>query len=234
MREARGTRRRGPGEAARRWWTRRRLAAVFERPAAAEGRTLPIRRTGRGIWVATPIRVIEAAAGRLAAAGLLGDGAGTGRAAGSPGAARHVVDAGSGDGRVSAVLAWLAPGQPVFGVEADAALHARAEAHLRALGAAGIVDPAHVRLASADYCDPATYAAHGVALAGARLVLNYPDGNQHRLARFVAGHCPPEATLALLTHDRDLTVDALPLRSRHDVRAGSGPPWRLSLYRRSG
>ena len=45
---------------------------------------------------------------------------------------------------------------------------------------------------------------------------------------------PPETTLALLTHDRDLSVDALPLRARQDVRAGNGPPWSLSLYRRSG
>lgn len=228
MRAPSGPRRPGPGGALRRWRTRRRLAAAFERPAAADGRTLPIRRTARGIWVATPIGVIEAAAGILAAAGLLGDAAGTG------GAARHVIDAGSGDGRVPAVIAWLVPGQVVLGVEADAVLHARAAAHLHALGAAGVIDPAHVHLATADYCDPATYAAHGIALSRTRLVLNYPDGNQQRLARFVAARCPPETALALLTHDRDLTVDALPLRARHDVHAGSGPPWRLSLYRRSG
>ena len=223
-----GPRRLGPGGALRRRRTRRRLAAAFERPAAADGRALPIRRTVRGIWVATPIRVIEAAAGLLSAAGLLG---GPAKAGGAP---RPVIDAGSGDGRVSAVISWLAPGQPVFGVEADAVLHARATAPPAALGAAGILDPAHVRLAAADYCDPETYAAHGIALGRTRLVLNYPDGNQDRLARFVAGHCPPETALALLTHDRELTVDALPLRARRDVHAGSGPPWRLSLYRRSG
>jgi hypothetical protein len=62
----------GPEGTLRRWWARRRIVAVFERPAAAEVRALPIRRTGRGIWVATPIRVIEEAAGVLSAAGLLG------------------------------------------------------------------------------------------------------------------------------------------------------------------
>ena len=225
---ASGPRPLGPGGAIRRWRARRRLAAAFEQSAAAEGRTLPIRRTGRGIWVATPIRVIEAAGGILSAAGLLGGTTGTGAGA------RHVIDAGSGDGRVPAVIAWMAPGQVIFGIEADAALHARAAAHLRALGAAGVFDPAAIHLAAADYCDPATYAARGIALRRTGLVLNYPDGNQHRLARFVAAHCPPETALALLTHDRDLTVDALPLRAQHDVRAGSGPPWRLSLYRRSG
>lgn len=228
MPEEPGPRRPGPGGALRHWRTRRRLAAAFERPAAADGRALPIRRTVRGIWVATPIRVIETAAGILSAAGLLDGPAGTG------GAPHPVIDAGSGDGRVSAVISWLVPGQPVFGVEADAVLHARATAHLHAFGAAGIIDPAHIRLAAGDYCDRETYAAHGVALGRTRLVLNYPDGNQDRLARFVAARCPPETALALLTHDRDLSVDALPLRERHDVRAGSGPPWRLSLYRRSG
>ena len=97
-----------------------------------------------------------------------------------------------------------------------------------------MIDLAHVQLAAADYCDPATYTVRGIALRRTRLVLNYPDGSHHRLARFVAVHCGPGTTLGLLTHDRDLAVDALPLRARHDVGAGSGPPWRLSLYRRSG
>ena len=225
---ASGPPRPGPGGALRRWRTRRRFAAVFEGPAAKDGCALPIRRTVRGIWVATPIRVIEAAAGILSTDGVLGS------PAGSADAPRHVIDAGSGDGRVSAVIAWLVPGQPVFGIEADAALHARATAHRQALGAAGIIDAGNVRLAVADYCDPQAYASHGIALDRTRLVLNYPDGNQNRLARFVAARCPPETALALLTHDRDLTVDALPLRARRDVGAGSAPPWRLSLYRRSG
>ena len=218
----------GPVGAVRRWRTRRRLAAAFERPGAADGRTLPIRRTVRGIWVATPLRVLETAVAILWADGLLG---GAGAACAASG---HVIDAGSGDGRALAVIAWLVPGQAVLGVEHDEVLHARAASHLRALGAAGIIDPAHLHLAATDYCDPATYAARGVALARARLVLNYPDGNQHRLARFVAANCGPETTLGLLTHDRELTVDALPLRGRHDVRARRGPPWRLSLYRRAG
>ena len=212
----------------RRWRTRRRLAATFERPAGAGARTLPIRRTGRGIWVATPLRVIEEAAGILSAAGLLrGDGRTGARSC-------SVIDAGSGDGRVAAVIAWLVPGQAVLGIEADAVLHARAAAHLEALGAAGVIDPARVQLVAGDYCDPATYGARGIALRRARLVLNYPDGNHHRLARFVAVHGGPGTTLGLLTHDRDLAVDALPLRARHDVDAGKGPPWVLSLYRRAG
>lgn len=227
MPEAPGPRQPGPGGPLRRWRTRRRIAAAFEGPAAADRRALPIRRTARGIWVPTPVRVIEAAAGILSAAGLIGS-------AGTGGATRHVIDAGSGDGRVAAVIVWLVPGQAVLGIEADAVLQARAVDRLHALGAAGVIDPAHVRLAAGDYCDPETYSARGIALSRTRLVLNYPDGNQHRLARFVATRCPPDTTLALLTHDRDLTVSALPLCARQDVRAGNGPPWSLSFYRRSG
>ena len=212
----------------RRWRTRRRLAATFERPGTADGRTLPIRRTGRGIWVATPLRVLEAAVAILSADGLLGGAGGAGASNG------HVIDAGSGDGRVLAVIAWLVPGQPVLGVESDEVLHVRAANHLRALGAGGVIDPAHLHLAAADYCDPATYAVRGIALARVPLVLNYPDGNQDRLARFVAANCGPQTTLGLLTHDPELTVDVLPLRARHDVRARRAGPWRLSLYRRSG
>lgn len=71
-----------------------KLAQVFERSEASTGRALPIRRTGRGIWAATPVRVVEAAVKTLHGIGLLGDG-------GQPG---HVIDAGTGDGRVPAVL----------------------------------------------------------------------------------------------------------------------------------
>ena len=88
-----------------------------------------------------------------------------------------------------------------------------------------------MRLIEGDYCDPATYASCGVDLGAPLVILNYPDGNQQRLARFVARHTGPEATLCLFTHDHSVDVAELQLRARRDMPAAYGPDWRLSVYR---
>lgn len=202
----------------------RRLVRVFEHSVAASGRSLPIRKTGRGIWAGTPVRVVAEAEAILGELGLLDDTDQVG-----PG---HVIDAGSGDGRVSAVLGSLKPSMTICGIEADSTLHARATANLLAVAEKGLIDPARVQLAEADYCDAATYRTRGIAPERIALILNYPDGNQHHLARFITKHCGHDTTLCLLTHNRTLEIDELDLYARHDVRDGTGPPWRLSLYRR--
>ncbi len=57
----------------------KQLTKVFERSETSRGRALPIRRTGRGIWVRTPVRVIEEAIetlnGKLVGATSTGGGA---------------------------------------------------------------------------------------------------------------------------------------------------------------
>jgi len=158
----------------------------------------------------------------LADLGLLGDGHQTG----------HVIDAGTGDGRIPAVLALLDPSRVVYGIEADQALHARAVNNLHTLDARGLIDAAHVHLIEADYLDVATYQTRGIPLPQTGLIFNYPDGNESHLARFAAQHCGDETTLCVLTHNRTLEIDELELQGRHDIGDGSGPPWRLSLYRR--
>jgi len=80
----------------------KQLIKVFERSEASRGRALPIRKTGRGIWVPTPGRVIEEAIETLQKIGLLGEGT-------PPG---HVIDAGTGDGRIPPVLTSLNPTRP--------------------------------------------------------------------------------------------------------------------------
>jgi hypothetical protein len=200
----------------------RQLARVFDDAEAASGRSLPIQKTGRGIWAATPVRVVAEAALALSELGLL-DGQHQ---------AGHVIDAGTGDGRVPAVLAALHPTLVVHGIEADQALHSRAVANIHTLTTSGLVDSTHVHLLGDDYCDVATYQTRGIALHKVGLILNYPDGNERQLARFVVEHCGADTTLCLLTHNRTLEIDELELRSRHDVSDGTGPPWRLSVYRR--
>ncbi len=197
----------------------RRLRAVFDRSERALARGVPIRKTAVGIWVPSAIEQIVEVAALLREIGLLG--------AGAPPA--PVVDAGMGDGRVAAVLAHLEPARPVYGIERDPVVYAQAVENLRALRRRG--GYAAVRLIEGDYCDPATYASCGVDLGAPLVILNYPDGNQQRLARFVARHAGPDATLCLFTHDRSVDVAELPLRARRDMPVAVGPDWRVSIYR---
>ena len=198
------------------------LTRVFEHSEASSGRALPIRKTGRGLWVPTPVRVLEEAIETLRGVGLLGEGP-----------AGPVIDAGTGDGRLPAVLAFFNPGLTVYGIEADPALHVQAVTNLQTLAARGLIDSARVQLIEADYSDPATYERRGVVLHQTAVIFNYPDGNQWRLARFVSDRCGRDTLLCLLTHDRTLELDELTLREGRDVSAGTGAPWRLSLYSRT-
>ena len=200
----------------------RRLTRVFERSEASCGRALPIQRTRLGIWVPTPVRVAKEAIDKLTTIGLLGEG--------TP--ENHVIDAGTGDGRIPAVLASLDPTRVVYGIEVDPGLYARAVMNLQTLAASGVIDPARVQLIEADYGDLTTYETRGIQLRRTGVVFNYPDGNERRLARFVSEHCGRGTTLCLLTHDRTLEVEDLELRDRLDVSADAGPAWQLSLYSR--
>ena len=200
----------------------RQLIRVFTRSEASCGRALPIQRTRLGIWVPTPVRVAQEALEKLATIDLFGDGT----------QANHVIDAGTGDGRIPAVLASLDPTRVVYGIEADPGLFTRAVMNLQALATSGVIDPARVQLIEADYGDLTTYETRGIQLRRTGVVLNYPDGNERRLARFVSAHCGRGTTLCLLTHDRTLEVEELELRDRFDVNAGAGPAWQLSLYSR--
>ena len=199
----------------------RRLRAVFDRSERALARGVPIRKTAVGIWVPSAIEQIMDVAAKLREMGLLGGGA--------PPA--PVIDAGMGDGRVAAVLAHLEPARPVYGIERDPVVYAQAVENLRALRSHG-GGYAAVRLIEGDYCDPATYASRGVDLGAPLVILNYPDGNQQRLARFVARRAGPDAALCLFTHDHSVDVAELQLHARRDMPAAYGPDWRLSVYRR--
>ena len=108
----------------------KRLNRVFERSEASLVHSLPIRKTTCGIWEPTPLRVIEEAISVLEDIGLLGEAA----------PQDIVVDAGTGDGRVPAVLAAVDPKRPVCGIEQDPALFAQALVNLQGLRAKGVID----------------------------------------------------------------------------------------------
>ena len=200
----------------------RRLYKVFKRSEASLVHSLPIRKTICGIWGPTPVRVIEEAIAVLEDIGLLGGAL----------LQRTVVDAGTGDGRIPAVLAVFDPTRPVYGIEQDPALFAQASVNLQRLRARGVIDHTRIHLAEADYCEMATYEACGLDVSQTGIVFNYPDGNQRRLARFIAEHGGAGTRLCLLTHDRSLELDELELRVRQDVTVDGEASWRLSVYAR--
>ena len=199
----------------------KRLTKVFERSEASLVHSLPIRKTTCGIWGPTPLCVIEEAISVLEDIGLLGEAA----------PQRLVVDAGTGDGRIPAVLAAVDPTRAVYGIEKDPALFAQALVNLQEIRAIGVIDHTRLYLVEADYCEMATYEAAGLDIRQG-IVFNYPDGNQRRLARFIAEHGGVGTRLCLLTHDRSLEVDELELQVRRDVTVDDEPSWRLSVYGR--
>ena len=197
----------------------RQLYAVFERSGASFAPSLPIRYTSVGIWVPTPMKVLAAACAQLQTDGWF--------ARTRPG---HLLDAGSGDGRVAALLSQLDPTRLVYGIEHDPRLYARAVHNLETLKPTGLTDPSRVHLIEGDYCDVATYRGARINLRDTHLVFNYPDGNPQRLARFMAAHGGDHTKVCLLSHDRTLVLDGLALQHRSDVRVQNEPPWQLSIY----
>ncbi len=197
-----------------------RLEAIFQRSEQALAQGVPIRKTSAGIWVPSPIAMIVDVVSVLRELGLLGPAAAGGA----------VVDAGMGDGRVAAVVALLEPSHPVYGIEHDPVLYARARQNLRRALRMSRASP-RVHPIEGDYCDVATYASCGLDPRDVRLVLNYPDGNQGRLARFLAAHAGSDTSLCLFTHDRDLEVRDLALHAERDLPADFGADWRVAVYR---
>lgn len=195
------------------------LHELFEQSTTDLGGMLPIRKTSVGVWVPTPVPVIAKAAELLEEMGLLGKLAPAGL----------VVDAGTGDGRVPAVLASLDPMCLICGIEADAVFYARAVTNVQVLEKRGSAC-GWIALVEGDYCDTRTYASHRLDLRGARMFLNYPDGNERELARFIAEQAGAATMLCLLTHDRSIEVDDLTRRERLRVSLADEQDWFLSLY----
>ncbi len=197
------------------------LHRVFDRSEVALGRSIPIRKTVSGIWVPTPLSVVEAGFAALEDLGLLGEDA----------PPHPAVDAGTGDGRIPCALASLYATPSVYGVELDPALFARALTNLETLEEKGATEAGRIRLLEGDYCDTTTYQDGGLDFRQAGLVFNYPDGNEDQLARFIATNGGDETRLCLLTHDQELEVTELELRVRRDIAVKNELPWRLSIYR---
>ena len=201
----------------------KKLVTIFDRSVGTLGAGLPIRKTSIGIWVPTPLPVIMASVSLMEEMQLLGRTA-------PPGA---VIDAGMGDGRVAAVLAYLNPSRPIYGLELDPVLFSQAVVNWRELRIQGLTGEASVQMIEADYCDLVTYKLCGLNFSETCAILNYPDGNQGRLANFVAEHGGSRTSLCLLTHDHSVKLDTLELCAQREVQVMGEINWLLSVYRRS-
>ena len=199
----------------------RQLQAVFDRSHTSTSftQTLPIQKTSVGIWVPTPLEVIDAAGGLLKDRGWLD--------ASQPG---HLLDAGTGDGRVGMLLSRLDATRVVYGIEHDPRLYDRARENLEKLGEKGLIDPDLVQIVEGNYCDVSTYRGARIAMRQTHLIFNYPDGNQQQLGQFIMAHAGAQTKLCLLSHDRTLDLDELRLEDRFDVGVSNEPEWRLSVY----
>jgi hypothetical protein len=187
----------------------RRLAEVYSQDADDGA---PLRITPRGLWHATPLPVAWEAVRCLAARGC--------------GERRLALDAGMGDGRL--VAAWLTTGpgsKRTLGVECDAGLFRTASARL---GRLGLLDSPRVTAVLGDYERDESYAAAGATARDVDLVLNYPDGNEERLARLVAERCAPGALLCLISPDSPPELPWLRLLWTEDLVGESGVHWWLS------
>ena len=130
---------------------RRRLKAlesVFERSERCDTQGLPIRVTARGLWVPTPFPALVTLFRSTQARRFFASSAGRGT----------VLDAGTGDGRVLAALAYFEPALDVVGIESDERLFRLAVANLETIVRRALVHrPERLRIVRGDYCDPSTY-----------------------------------------------------------------------------
>jgi hypothetical protein len=181
-----------------------------------------LRLTERGLWHATPLRVLGAAVPVMLEAALVRPGA-------------MLFDAGAGDGRLLAALALGLPAKlkaRLAGLESDRDLAAKARLHLDDLRRTH--PGARARVACGDYFHPRYHEALGHRPRDLDLVFNYPDGNERRLLEWLLDHGPPGARLVILGPDRDPALGRAPLLRREVRPPGDEVAWTLAVYGRGG
>jgi len=182
-----------------------------------------LRLTDRGIWHATPLAVLAAAVPVIGESDLLAP----------RGRPTHLLDAGAGDGRLLAALALgLPPGFEgrLLGLECDGSLAVTARERLAALARRGLITNRETRVVEGDFFEPFAYEPLGVAPRDLDLVFNYPDGNEHRLLRWLGENGGPQTRLVILSPDREPALGRPP-EWRAEVRpeGDTAALWSLSV-----
>ena len=201
----------------------RQLKAVFDRSQSSVGLSLPIYRTGVGIWVPTPVDVVNEAILWLLDHEWW-------KQTASP----AVIDAGMGDGRVAMTFSHLAPTRPVLGIEFDSVLFNSAVSCLDRLRKKKVVDASRLHLVDGNYLDISVYQPIQESLRGPCLVMNYPEtrlGNGERLAVFMKNNLSHESRLCLLSHEKLAKVGQFEQESCYEIQAEDGSLWWASLLK---
>lgn len=201
------------------------LRAVFARSQSSMGRTLSIYRTSVGIWVPTPVDVINEAVLWLL------DHEWWKRTASAA-----VIDAGMGDGRVAISFSHLAPTRPVLGVEYDPILFDSAVSCLDRLRKKKVVDASSLYLVEGNYLDISVYQPIQESLRGPCLVMNYPEpqlGNDERLAVFMKNNLSHESRLCFLSHQKFAKAGQFEQESCYEIQAEDSSLWWASLLKLS-
>lgn len=196
------------------------FTATFEQSETRAFGGQPVRLTGAGIWLPAPLDVVAAAMQALSRVGFwkrLGD-------------APKVLDAGMGDGRIVASLCAVDENLRAYGIESHHELSELANENLCALSERGL--PRIWRACEGDYLDSETYASLGIQVQDIDAFFNYPDGNEHELAAFLASHARRRAFLVVLTPDHGFRIAGLDHDEELPIERLSGAPgFRLALYR---
>ena len=197
--------------------------ATFEQSEKRAFGGQPLRLTGAGIWLPAPLDVVAAAMRALRGAGFwtrLGD-------------APKVLDAGMGDGRVVASLCAVGHHVQAYGIEIHHQLSELANENLHDLSERGL--PKIWRTCDGSYLDRATYAKLGIHVEDIDAFFNYPDGNEHELAAFLASYARRRAFLVVLTPDHAFRIEGLDHDEDLPIERPSGSPgFHLALYRTRG
>ena len=143
-----------------------------------------------------------------------------------------VLDAGAGDGQFLATLAYFEPALDVIGIESDERLFRSAVGNLQTVERETLVHRSErLRIVHGDYGQGSTYASSEIPIGSIAFVLNYPDGNQDALERFVLERTSRGTKLCLLTDDIELRLSTLALTSRERLPVdGSMGEWQWLVY----
>ncbi len=206
------------------------LEGIFEASGREAFRGQPMQFTDTGIWLPCPLRILSVAVQNIRQLDL------TERFGPNP----RILDAGMGDGRVLAFLAWAlrsAEFVPILvGIEFSPNLYALAEKNLTQI-AARVAAGDQWAITRGDYLEAKPYDTLGTRWSALNMIFNYPDGHEHDLARAVADKSPPGTLLCFLTPDMGLGVEELELETSFDIVPARGndkpePAWQLLVYRR--
>jgi hypothetical protein len=182
----------------------------------------PLQFTNRGIWLPTPTDIVRSLAAAARSKDILPV------KDGSP--SLNVLDAGMGDGRLVVAMASSLSDSHAFGIESDVLLYTQANENLEQWLELEPSSRGRVRVVLGSYFDLAAYEELGLSVSDVDVFINYPDGNEDKLASFLAANARSGARLWLLSADRSLRLGSSELRHVQSVeleREGAAPPWLL-------